>query len=881
MFEDNLSYGEACKKLAKLYHVQYQGTKHTAKPTFKKRPLKAKEKEGEYYFKYKKKISDSALKIIGPLMTNEVAERFNLKSVEYFAYVKKEEVVETYATDDYPIFVFDFGDWQKIYQPKSADKSYRFRYAGGRPENFLFGLSDAKAGHTSLLNEEAKKDIDDTTRKSNIKLDQVVLCSGERDALNMASFGYYVVWKNSETAILTKQQYKTLKGLTEDLCNLPDIDFTGVKQAVNLGLQYLDIKTIWLPQYLLKSRDWRGNPKKDFKDFIDLKFNSERPGSFKTILKKLVENALPMKFWDEVPKYDAKGNYKGTEYSYNIVHGEHFLKHQGFYRLETPNEKDEYRYIHIDGNVVKKVTPNKIQYYVNSFLEDRQMNIPLRNMVKKTPYLNESYLSKLPYMDIDFVDCDRNTQYWFFTKYVAEITADTVKIHKKGTIDKMVWEEKVIDFPKELSQRKFEEAFNSPQFKIELDKGEEGDNHDIQILKKDSKFLNYLINVSRIHWRKDLEDSFKGKNPELEKDYFKKHQFDISAPNLNEDEIHEQKLHLINKIFTLGYMLHKYKDKSRAWLALGIDNKLSDIGESHGGSGKTFMYESVNQIMLNSFTIPGRKKEVVESEFIYGGVTKDTDNIFIDDVLPGYDYGRIYTDVSGPMRVNNKGVNAFTLTFPESPKMSATSNFTPRDYNHPSTKRRLVLTVHSDYYHLKKNNEYKQTRTIAHDFGGMQMFIDFTEQDYMDFYAFMAQCVSFFLSTNRKIDPPMNNVMKRNSMAIMGDLFREWAEVYFSPENGLLDAVISRNIAYVAYKDHGGKKGPKSFRDSVEAFCEFKEYIFDPIEEHIPRSSDGRIIKKIDGKTHECFYIKTRLEPINPKDFEEPNHPDYEGDTPY
>ncbi|WP_167572043.1 hypothetical protein, partial [Aquimarina algiphila] len=102
--------------------------------------------------------------------------------------------------------------------PKSADKSYRFRYAGGRPENFLFGLSDAKAGHTSLLNEEAKKDIDDTTRKSNIKLDQVVLCSGERDALNMASFGYYVVWKNSETAILTKQQYKTLKGLTGNSC---------------------------------------------------------------------------------------------------------------------------------------------------------------------------------------------------------------------------------------------------------------------------------------------------------------------------------------------------------------------------------------------------------------------------------------------------------------------------------------------------------------------------------------------------------------------------------------------------------------------------------------------------------------------------------------
>lgn len=847
MFEDNLTFGEACKKLAKLYQIEYENTTHAAKPNISKRPRKENETPKTYLFEYKEELTEKELLVIGPEVDQNIANRFHLKSVKSYSYIKTNEVIVTESTEDYPIFVYDFGDWQKIYQPKSSDKSYRFRYAGGRPKDYVFGLDDAEkrqakhqetvlknAGETEFPTEEDKK------------LESIIICSGDRDALNVASFGYHVIWLNSETAALTSDLYNKLKKLANKIYNLPDIDKTGVKQAVKVGLDFLELKTIWLPNYLLQSKDWRGNPRKDFLDFVNLKYNKQRPGIVKNAFKKLIANALPMKFWDE------ETSDKGTKYFYNIVHAEHFLKHQGFYRMETPFEKDEYCYIFIDGNIVKRTSPNKIENFVNNFLEERQMPIPLRNMVKKTPYLKEAMLSKLPVLEIDFVDCDAETQYWFFKKNVVEIKKDAIKIHKQGVIDKMVIDEKVIDFPERITERQFEKAFQTPQFKI----GKDADGDlDIEILKKDNKYFNYLVNASRIHWRKDLEYSFKPSQKNEAEAYFKEHQFNIAGPNLEADEILEQKQHLINKIYAIGYLLHKYKVKSKAWFVFGIDNKLSDIGESHGGSGKSLMYDYLEKIMKAQFFIPGRSKKAVDSDFLFDGVSKDTDYVFIDDMNQYFPFQQFFSEITGKMKVNPKNAKGFTINFEDSPKLCGTSNFPPMNLD-PSSQRRILFTVNSDYYHHNKDNEYNQTRRVSDDFNGKDLFNDFTEAEYLDFYVFCGQAVQFYLSCSNKIDPPMDNVNKRNLMAEMGDAFRNWASVFFSADSGNLDADVQRTLAYENYKKiSGGKKSSNNFKKSVKAFCKLHNYVFNPLEAGV---KDGRILKNYNGKTEEIFYIKTK-----------------------
>jgi len=864
-FEDNLSYGEAVKKLAKLYRIEFKGYKNDAKAKFSTRPKKANENKGDYSYVYREEIPKHELAIFGPKVTNAHAKRFHLKSVKSYTFTTNTDTITLESTEDYPILAYDFGNWVKRYCPMDSEKANRFRYSGGRPKNHVFGLDDAKLQHKKLLDQARKNESEEEQDNKPVKLKDLVICSGDRDAINMASCGYNVVWLNSESASLTTDTYKVLSEMTDNIYNLPDLDNTGIREGVDLALTYLDLKTIWLPEYLAQSKDWRGNAKKDFTDFIKMKFNKERPAQFGKVLKKMFSNALPMKFWDEQP------TEKGIKYHYNIVHAEHFLKHQGFYRMETPFEKEEYCYIYIDGNNVSRTSPNKIEVHVNNFLEKRQMPIPLRNMVKKTPYLKEAMLSKLPKIEIDFQDCDADTQYWFFNKNVVEIKKGSIKVHKKGAVSKMIMQEKIIEHPVKMTERSFIESFQQPHFKIGKDV--DGDD-DIEILKKDNPFFNYLINTCRMHWMKELQTSFKCKDKAAV--YFKKHQFDIAGPNLTDFEKLEQKQHLINKIFALGYMLHKFKFKSRAWFVFGIDNKLSDIGESHGGSGKSIMYDNLEKILKKQFFIPGRSKKVVESEFMFDGVSEETDYVFIDDMNQYFPFQQFFSEITGKMKVNPKGTSGYTISFENSPKLCGTSNFPPLGLD-PSTARRILFTVNSDYYHEYKEGEYLETRRVSDDFAGKELFNDFTEQQYNDFYVLMAQCVQFYLSYGKKYNPPMDNVNKRNLMAEMGDAFRNWAGVYFSEENAKLDVAFRRDQAFESYKKVG-KKSANGFKKSVEAFCKYKEYIFNPPE--IEKSADGRIVERIAGEgAKEMFYIKTKndipvvtapvQEPIKPMDTDE------------
>lgn len=853
MYEDNLNYIQACTKLAKLYNIEYKGNTYQARPKIERRPKKDNENPKSYSFEFNKELSVKELELIGKNVTQRIADKYKLKSCKSYSYVKDNEVITTIATNEYPILVFDFKTWQKIYQPLSSDKKYRFRYAGTKPTNYINGLDQVKKAYKKIVEAyeddyNYDEDDDKKKKKKEPKLDNIIICSGDRDALNVASFGYNVVWLNSETATLDWNIYKTLQSMTTTLYNLPDIDKTGVQQGVQLAMKYLDIKTIWLPDYLKFKRDFRGNKCKDVRDFVTHFYNPKNNGVFSQ-LKKLVQNALPMKFWDEA--YSER--LKKMTYSFNIVVSHHFLKHSGFYRLETPFEKEDYCYIKINGNVVSRVTPNIIENFVSQFLVERQIPVSIRNMVLKTPYLKEATLSKLPLITLDFTDFTPNSQYWFFKDFSLEITKNGLKTHKSGELDKYVWEDNIIDHT--ATSRDFIEK---PHFNIFTDKN--GD-LDIDVLKTDNKYFNYLINASRIHWQKDLEDSFDNRPEKEAIAYAKKHKFDIAAPNLNADEILEQKLHLINKIYALGYLLHKYKNASKAWFVFAIDNKLSDLGESHGGSGKSIALEYLKHLLKRVY-VKGRDTKITSSDFFYERVTKETDIVLIDDMDRYFPFQFLFSDITSDMVVNPKNNKSFELPFSDSPKICGSSNFPPRNID-PSSARRILYMVFSDYYHYKQDesSEYKQTRQVSDDFNGKNLFTNFNTLDFNNVFNFFAQCIQFYLSHNEKIEPPMNNVTKRNLLAVMGASFIDWVYVYFSEETGRLDNFVSKKDAFLDFsKSSKSKITANRFKKSLVAFCKYNNYILNPIE---MQNDAGRIIQTVRDDynkrvTTEMIYIKTK-----------------------
>jgi hypothetical protein len=294
-----------------------------------------------------------------------------------------------------------------------------------------------------------------------------------------------------------------------------------------------------------------------------------------------------------------------------------------------------------------------------------------------------------------------------------------------------------------------------------------------------------------------------------------------------------------------------------------MGHKISELGESHGGSGKSLAYSFLNKIIKRRHYLEGRNSKLTMNEFIYSGVTEDTDYVMVDDASQYIDFDFFFSQITGSMKVNPKNKDPYEIPFEKSPKFCFTSNFTIRNMD-PSKFRRLLFTVFSDYYHSSAGDDgYKQGRKVSDDFGGRELFTDFTESDYNDFYNFCAQCIQFFLSYDFKINPPMDNVTKRNLQSEMGEAFMGWAEAFFETRDTYdnyvyRDQFFSRDIAFEEMvKGTKLKWTANKFKKAMRAFCQWNNWVLNPEEF---QGKDSRIIKKIDGKTQEAFYISTKVQ---------------------
>lgn len=836
MKEEDKKYREAIVLLAGRYNVG--GIKSEInKPELEVRDAKADEEEGCYDFDVKTELAKEDLAILGPKVTAEVCKKYSVFALNSFTYIKNRKATTTKATATYPLFLFDHGGWKKLYQPLNPEKQYRFRYIGTKPKEYINGLSQLEKAYEEFRNSQLRDNEGDDRPKDIEKISEAILCSGDRDALNIAGLGYYPLWLNSETAHLTNTQYKSITRCVETLFVLPDIDSTGIRAALKLGMEYLDIKFIWLPSFLSSYKDNRGKPRKDLRDYVEL-----YPSVYD--FKKLVDVAMPLRFWDVAVREE------GIKYYVNDEHALFFLHANGFGKLEYKNTKGETIFVQVANNMVREVQSEEIKDFMLEFLKNRYLPIPLRNVVRKPNQLSEATLKGLPRMAIDFTDFDQSSQYLFFRNKTIKVTGKEIIEFRPADTDRFAWEEKVI-------QRNFK--LLPDQFKIT--KNESG-KFDIEIFNTESKFFCYLINTSRVFWQTELETRLDEKEPEFHEKYLLENKFVIDGALLTPDEIQEQKEHLINKIFSIGYLLHQYKNKARPWAVYAIDNKISIDGESHGRSGKSFCYSSLN-LFKKSVTLPGRNPEITKNPHIYDRVTEYTDLVLVDDADQYLPFEFFYDTITGVMTVNPKNNKSYEIPFTKSPKFCFTSNF-PLRSSDDSTEARVLYTVFSDYYHEQtERNQYRQTRKIADDFG-KNLFDDYNDDEWNADLNFFAQCLRFYLSIPSpvKINPPMGNVTLRKMIAEMGNVFKDWAEVYFDPLGDHVNALVSRNEALDEFTKATKTQRwtTNKFTKAIRAFCVYNGYVLNPKS---LQNSQGRIVRKLNGEATDMIYIQTRnLDPV-------------------
>ncbi|MCX6231110.1 MAG: hypothetical protein NTZ33_06160 [Bacteroidetes bacterium] len=866
---------------------------------YEMREMTPDDQKNEYKFIYKSKVEASDLAAIGRYVDEDTLKYFNCRCVESYSYCgesKKlnKDVVHIFkANKDYPIFVFDYGDFKKLYKPHELEKKHRFQYVGKKPKNFIYGYDQLLNCDVEFID---KDDEENPIKRPDDKPDAIVIdlfrCSGESDALNLHSLGFNVYWLNSESEDFTYKQFKQVDDLCEHHYQIMDLDPTGTAQALKNALKHIDVFSIELPEWLCWKKDFRGNPCKDLKDFINLSGDDKEQTHYNFLVLK--KNARRAKFW--VKSFDEKK--KKISYNINMEFYYFFLKCNGFYQMESIyHRKAGYCYAWINGKVVDLIHPDNIKRIVKRFTKEwiksknRMDGIELLNKLNTSPQIVESNLESIDMIKCEFKNYDRDTEYLHFKNGSLKITKDKIEKVKhdeiknyilgfleinKNTISHLI-KHNISLIEKPAIEVNASKEYQQLLDKLKVCKSDEDrqavsveialmpeiDKYNVKINDKDFIYVRLLKDLAAIHWRKEIEQK----------------------KDLSETEEKEQNLLLANLMFVLGYHCQQYKDPGKPWMTFLQDMKISEVGQSSGRSGKSLLSKAPTFVRA-SFYKGGRTLDNKnEYQFFYDGLTEFHDYIEIDDMHEFADFSFFYTQVTGKREVNPKNHTPFTLEYENSGKMLISSNFELQNVD-SSTVARLLNTGVSDYYHeATKFNDYKETRTPLTKFG-KRIYDDFTEEEWMKFFNLIAYCIQM-MQRFYKINPPEGNLEKRQLRRAMSqglgkdEDFFNWANDYFiqcSGENtpeispthaGYLNTYIIKEVAFENLQTKLTSKQKSDYRitkfkKQVQAWCEYYGFELNPanlcyVDE---KTKARRINKNIDGITKECIYISTYKNPV-------------------
>lgn len=823
MREHSYTFLEACEYLFDKYGLQKsQNTLYKPEKTWTDEHDKK-----EDYWKITPHKKAQGFEFFAPFLTEKTCKEYHFTSLEGFESVKaikdtgKTSLLTVLSTPEYPIFAYnELKTFAKIYEPKASKNtetgySTKHHFLGTKPERYIYGWNRIfeKIGEETIeVIEEFLKELKKTKDKKEkniiqseieeLQLSAVFIATGGSDGLNLASLGYDVIWFNSEAEIINSDEYYQLKKIAKHIYYIPDLDKTGKDQAFKMGMQHLDIKMIWLPDEL-----WEVDKKKDLADWVK-KHKALGLDVVKGMFAKIITQAKPFKFWA----------FNGDRGVYTIDNNLllNFLNFHGFRVREkiikgvsSSKPLNDRQIVQIKDNVVKGIPyAVDIRRYVLKWIEDNFLDRNIFNAVSKTTFFSENnawqLINKqeieLKYSHIDY-------QRFFFRNKVVEVSKESIKSTSLRESKDMVWEADILLHNIELSK--------NPPFEIKKD---ENGNYTIDVFNTNSNYFKVLINTSRMFWKKDDNNGFDTNN------------FSITSKNLTPEENQHQQLQLINKIYTVGYILHQYKSLQNAYFPIGTDYKIgASTDENNGGSGKTFIINSLQNIINNWKKVDGKEMIKDDGKFIFDGVTDETNIVFFNDLHKAQDFEYFFNKIDGDITVNNKGGKRFELLFKESPKMVATSNYVPTKID-GALRRRLLVYQCSDYYH-EKGNDYDKTRKISDSFNNREILngADYPTNELNEDFNFWFYCLQFYLQSSKKIDAPEENFVIRSIRQKIGDHLLDFFAEYFD-EKDEEGNYINRNTWILKkemldeYNELNGKyaKTANNVKEALQDYCKIK-----------------------------------------------------------
>lgn len=320
----------------------------------------------------------------------------------------------------------------------------------------------------------------------------------------------------------------------------------------------------------------------------------------------------------------------------------------------------------------------------------------------------------------------------------------------------------------------------------------------------------------------------------------------------------EQDLNFISKVAALGYMLSKHKDAAKPYGIYAMETEMGDDGEHRGGTGKSILLGSVEQLRKQVY-IDGRAVKSDKMDFILQQVKPGyTDTIYIDDLNSRVDLHYFMNWITGKMEINAKYADKITLDYAHSPKVSFSSNHAISNFD-GSLKRRTWFAAFSNYYHSEDEEKGLTHRSPDMEFK-RTLIQDYGPEDMNRFYNFMLDCIVVWKQYRERIQPCMRSIEQRNLKKAMTQEFLNWAEDYFTDDrlNQLLEtAAVFGDYKQTLPKAIAENMKPTSFKRKLQLFCQYKEWVFNPQALMLTKSERDRcdIRRKVMGQDRYYFYI--------------------------
>lgn len=663
-----LSINEAVMELAGKFSVA--GFKAQGGGPSRKKVLSAAEAaevewdiEAPSRFAFKAKaFTEEELSVLGPKVTAELCAAYELHSLSYYITENEKGVTQIESTASQPIFAFICDNdhtgkkWVKIYQPKASDKSYRFFHKGIIPEHYIFGLKNLQAADA-----HHKKNWQPSKADEAPVAPAVVIASGGRDMLNIASMGYAAVCFGSERhfplkAIRSQLFGSSLTPVPRSVYYCADLDPTGQAVETKLAWLFPSMRFIELPEEIKAGKDFRGHGFKDLTDFVKF-YGSQAEWEF----AGLVNTAPQIEFWSW-----AKENGK-TILKTSLTNLRFFTKKMGFYAEKDPREPNGLSFVKIENFVRQKIYPYEIREAVLSRVKKMTQRNDIYEELARKNALKEASLRDLAKMD----RAPRETHADY---ELIDIGDKRFEVSLEGIAE--VPRASIVNEGDVWNKCRGFKIQKEPIFTVSEDLKR------VEFLDTSNVFAAFLANTSKVFHEKELECR----------------SGDLNDPGLTAKERSITHEHMISKLAAFGYAAtaHKVEDATYALFALDADR--SERDRSEGGTGKGLYYKGFGQIMP-IWNIDGRDKNVLKDPHVYGDITPSMRGVLFNDLHEGFDEGYLYNAVTEGMTINPKNKNKVNIPFQHSPKFFVSSNYAISTLMEGSSERRFWPLCFSSYYH--------------------------------------------------------------------------------------------------------------------------------------------------------------------------------------